>query len=315
MPSPARYDLPWKAALTHAFRAFMDFFFSDLCKEIDWSRRPRYRDKELAGIALADAPNVMVADKLVEVALRDGRVQWVLIHIEVQAQRDKTLARRVLDYNYRIFQQYQQPVASLVLLADEDANWRPSAFHNTLLGTQMGISFATAKLLDYATRSDLETSPNPFALVTLAHLRTQQARHDPDALYAAKWHLTKLLYQHRWSKARIITMFKVINWMMALPEAQQERYRQTVFQLKKENNMTNPMKWITPLEEMILDEGMQKGAAIILERQLTRRFGPLSKTNQRKLAKASVEQLTAWSDAVLDAASLKQVFETQSPAD
>lgn len=311
---PARYDLPWKAALSHAFRAFMEFFFSELCKEIDWSRRPRFRDKELASVVLGDAPNSMVADKLVEVSLRDGRVQWVLIHVEVEAQRDARLARRVLDYNYRIFQQYKQPVASIVLLADEDPNWRPNAFHNQLLGTKMGISFATAKLLDYASREDLETSPNPFALVTLAHLRTQQAHHDPEKLYAAKWLLTKLLYQHRWSKERIIAMFKVINWMMALPEAQQDRYWETVFQLKKERNMTNPMEWITPLEQMFIDRGEKRGAAAILERQLIRRFGPLSKTTQRKLAKASVEQLTDWSDAVLDATSLKQVFTTQSPA-
>ncbi|MYM72258.1 DUF4351 domain-containing protein [Duganella sp. FT134W] len=311
---PARYDLPWKAALTHAFRAFMAFFFGELCGQIDWSKRPRFRDKELAGIRLGDAPDAMVADKLVEVSLRDGRVQWVLVHIEVQAQRDTLLARRVLDYNYRIFKQYKQPVASLVLLADDDPNWRPNAFHNQLLGTKMGISFTTAKLLDYASRNDLESSQNPFALVTLAHLHTQQAHHDPDQLYAAKWHLTKLLYQHRWSKARIITMFKVINWMMALPDTQQKHFWQAAAQLKKERKMTDPMKWITPLEEMFIGEGMQKGAAAILERQLTRRFGPVSKTTQKKLAKASLAQLTDWSDAVLDATSLTQVFKTQSAA-
>lgn len=115
---PARYDLPWKATLTHAFRAFMVFFFGELCVQIDWSKRPRFRDKELAGIMLGDAPD-----------------------------------------------------------------WPPNAFHNQLLGTKMGISFATAKLLDYASREDLESSQNPFALVTLAHLRTQQAHHDPDRLY------------------------------------------------------------------------------------------------------------------------------------
>lgn len=171
---PARYDLPWKAALTHALQAFMAFFFEELSIQIDWSRRPRFRDKELATITLSDAPDIMAADKLVEVALLGGRVRWVLIHIEVQAQHDASLARRVLDYNYRIFQQYKQPVASLVLLADAAPNWRPNAFHNQLLGTTMGISFANAKLPDYAARSEeLEGSDNPFALVTLAHLRTR----------------------------------------------------------------------------------------------------------------------------------------------
>jgi len=296
----------------------MAFFFGELCVQIDWSKRPRFRDKELAGIVLGDTPNYLVADKLIEVSLRDGGVQWVLIHVEVQAQHDAALGRRVLDYNYRIFHQYKQPVASLVLLADDNPNWRPNAFHNQILGTTMGISFTTAKLLDYASRSEeLETSRNPFALMTLAHLHTQQARHDPDKLYAAKWHLTRLLYQRRWSKERIITMFKVINWMMTLPQAQQKRYWQTVLQLNKEHQMTDPMKWITPLEQMFIDDGMKKGveqgrkegAAAVLERQLTRRFGPLPKTVQRKLAKASVAQLTDWSDVVLDATSLKQVFE------
>ncbi|MRW83686.1 hypothetical protein GJ698_06215 [Pseudoduganella sp. FT26W] len=132
----------------------MTFFFGEIATQIDWSKRPRFRDKELAGIGFGDSPGGLVADKLVEVSLRDGGVQWVLIHIEVQAQRDGSLARRVLDYNYRIFAEYKQPVASLVLLADDDPVWRPQAFHNSLLGTVMGISFAAAKLLDYASQID-----------------------------------------------------------------------------------------------------------------------------------------------------------------
>lgn len=89
-------------ALTHAFRPFITFFFPQLCSQIDWSARPRFRDKELAAVGVGDAPDVMVADKLVEVGLHGGSVQWVLIHIEVQAQRDTSLASRVLNYNYRI---------------------------------------------------------------------------------------------------------------------------------------------------------------------------------------------------------------------
>ena len=254
--TPARYDLPWKAALSHAFRDFMAFFFADLSAEIDWSKRPRFRDKELAGISFGGATDNMVADKLVEVCLRDGRAQWVLIHVEVQAQHDAALPRRVLDYNYRIFKEYDQPVASLVLLADEDARWRVDGFHNRVLGTVMGISFAAAKLRDYADRiDDLRASDNPFAWVTLAHLLTQQARHDVHQLYAAKWQLTRLLFQHGWRKERIIELFKVVNWMMVLPAPLQQRYWQAVIKLEKERKM----EWITPLEQMFLDKGLQKG--------------------------------------------------------
>lgn len=295
----------------------MRFFFPELSPEIDWSKRARFRDKELAGLSFAAATDSMVADKLVEVCLRDGRMQWVLIHVEVQAQRDAAMALRMLDYNYRIFKEYQQPVASLVLLADEDPKWRPEAFHHRVLGTVMGISFASAKLLDFAGRTEeLEASHNPFALVTLAHLRTQQTRHDAAQLYAAKWQLTRLLFQHGWPKTRIIALFKVINWMMVLPDALQRRYWQAVVVLEKEGKM----EWLTPLEQMFLNDGIQQGlkqgleqgrregALALLQRQIVRRFGSIPKNVQGRLSRASLQQLAAWSDAVPEAASLKDVF-------
>lgn len=291
----------------------MAFYFSELSKEIDWSKRPRFRDKELAGISLGRPPGGLVADKLVEVRLLDGRVQWVLIHIEVQSQRDAALARRVLDYNYRIFNEYAQPVASVVLLADDDPDWRPTAFHNRILGTVMGISFSVAKLLDYSGLTDeLSASHNPFAWLTLAHLRTQQAGHDADQLYAAKWQLTKVLYQHGWRKERIIVLFKVIDWMMALPEPYQQRYWHAVLKLEKERKM----EWIRPLEQSFMDKGWEKGlekgrrdgVAAVLERQLTRRFGALPKSVRTRLARASMAQLEAWSDVLHEARSLKELF-------
>lgn len=347
----AHYDSPWKEVLTHGFRAFMAFYFPELHAQIDWSRPPRFLDKEFAQVGFGDRPEGRLADKLVALTLRDGQEQWVLVHIEVQAQHDEALARRVLAYNYRIFEQFQRPVASLVLLADETPGWRPDSFYIRVLGTVMGIRFATAKLLDHAGRErELSHSRNPFALVTQAHLRTQQTRHNPAERYAAKWQLTKLLLQHGWSKKRIMVLFKVINWMMTLPEPLQLRYRRAVRELERKSQM----EWIDPYDRIRLEkvtqkaqravekaeksaqmaaqkaaqkaqkaaqkaaqeaaqearaEGLGQGAAIVLERQLTHRFGPLPQTVKRKLAKASIEQLGAWSETILKAQSLRQVFE------
>jgi hypothetical protein len=315
-PPPARYDAPWKSVLTHAFPSFIAFYFPELYPLIDWSQRPGFRDKELAQIGFGNTPSTMVADKLVEVCLRENG-QWVLVHVEVQAQHDADLARRMFDYNFRLFREYGLEVASLVVLADEDLHWRPHAFHIEALGTVMGISFSTAKLLDYVGRADeLRASDNPFALVTLAHLRSQQERHDADTLLAAKWELTRTLYEHGWGKLRIIALFKVINWMMALPEPQQSRYWHAILKLEKERKM----ELITPLEQSFVDKGWQKGlekgreegcragAAELLARQLAQRFGQLPKTVEKKLNKATMEQLETWSDAMLTAQSLKQVF-------
>ncbi|WP_343729714.1 DUF4351 domain-containing protein [Duganella sp.] len=311
---PARYDIPWKITITHAFRAFTAFFFTGIHARIDWSKRPRFRDKELAKIGFGDAPDHMIADKLAEVCLRDGSAEWILLHIEVQSQRDTRLTQRVLDYNYRISNEYGRPVTSLVLLADDDPNWRPQAFHREQLGLVQHLSFGTAKLLDHAGHNDaLLASHNPFAWLTLVHLSTQQSRHNPRQLYADKLRLTALLFKHRWHRKRIITLFNAMNWMMVLSQPHQRRYWQAILQLEEEQKM----KLMNPLEQMFFDDGVEQGleqgrkegAVMLLERQLTQRFGPLPKAIHNKLLKASMTQLTAWAVALPAAQSLKQIFQ------
>jgi len=49
-------------------------------------------------------------------------------------------------------------------------------------------------------------------------------------------------------------------------------------------------------------------AACVLTRQLTRRFGELPGWVEAHLSAATEAQLEAWSDAVLDARSLAEVF-------
>ncbi|KQV91249.1 hypothetical protein ASD15_04190 [Massilia sp. Root351] len=57
-----------------------------------------------------------------------------------------------------------------------------------------------------------------------------------------------------------------------------------------------------------LQQGRKEGAAALLERQLSRRFGPLLPTVRTRLAEASAEQVAAWSDALPESQSLQQVF-------
>jgi Domain of unknown function (DUF4351) len=56
-------------------------------------------------------------------------------------------------------------------------------------------------------------------------------------------------------------------------------------------------------------KGVDKGVAHVLVRQLTRRFGVVPDEMRRRIDAASLEQLEAWSDRVLDAESLDEVFE------
>ena len=57
-----------------------------------------------------------------------------------------------------------------------------------------------------------------------------------------------------------------------------------------------------------IQQGMQQGEALLLQRLLTRRFGALSATQLANIAAASSAQLESWGDRVLEAKSLDEVF-------
>ncbi len=208
-------DTPWKDALTRYLPEFPAFYFPLAHAAIDWTRPHTFLDQELAQVVREAELGKRWADRLVEVATHESGTQWVYIHLEVQGQPDIDFAERLFVYNYRIYDRYQRPVATLAVLADERSGWKPQRYGYELFGCRHYLEFPTVKLLDYTSRLEtLLSDPNPFALVTAAHLLTQQTRHDPQARYAAKWRLARLLYERDWDKQRIIDLFAVIDWLL-----------------------------------------------------------------------------------------------------
>ena len=55
-------------------------------------------------------------------------------------------------------------------------------------------------------------------------------------------------------------------------------------------------------------EGELKGEANVLERLLTKRFGPLSDDTRARLKNATAGQLELWADRILDAQTLAAVI-------
>ena len=61
-------------------------------------------------------------------------------------------------------------------------------------------------------------------------------------------------------------------------------------------------------EQIREQRGAQKGAARIIQRLLTKRFGPLKAETLTRLQTAPCEQLESWAENLLDAATLDEVF-------
>ena len=67
-------------------------------------------------------------DMMVKVHLVNGDLACLLIHIEVQANDERGLPKRVFTYNYRGYDYFDHPLISLVILGDMTESWRPKSF-------------------------------------------------------------------------------------------------------------------------------------------------------------------------------------------
>ena len=143
------YDSPWKQALEVFFPDFMAFFFADAYADIDWVKGYQFLDKELQQAARDAELGRRYADVLAQVWRQGGEEAWVLVHVEVQGQPQAEFAERMYVYNYRLYDRHQKHVASLAVLADEQAGWRPNEFGYELWGCRAGLVFPSVKLLDY----------------------------------------------------------------------------------------------------------------------------------------------------------------------
>src|SRR5262249_34458406 len=143
-----------------------------------------------------------------KVWLKAGGEAWVLVHIEVQSGYEAEFEERIYTYNYRAYDRYQRRVATFVILADDNANWHPRRFGYKLLGTTAILRFKTAKLIDYAEQwVALEQSPNPFAIVIMAHLKVLETRRDAQLRLFWKWTLTRMLYERGYDRTTIVGLY------------------------------------------------------------------------------------------------------------
>ncbi len=175
---PDDLDSPWKEALEHFLEPFLALCFPRVHAAIDWTRGYQSLDKELQQITRDAAVRKRLADKLFKVWRKDGKEAWLLIHVEVQGQRERGFAERMFVYYYRIRDRRHRPVVSLAVLCDEHPDWRPDRFVYNNLDCELDFRFPMVKLIDYRPdEAALEHSANPFAAVILAQLKVLETRH------------------------------------------------------------------------------------------------------------------------------------------
>jgi hypothetical protein len=301
------YDSPWKEALDAYFEPFLALLFPPVHRHIDWSRGYESLDKEFQQVVREAEVGRRYVDKLVKVWTREGVECWVLIHVEVQTTRDAEFPRRMYVYNYRVFDRYNRPVASLAVLADDDADWRPTDFRSSLFGCEAGIRFPAAKLLDFAAHAAmLEASSNPFAQVVLAHLKARETQDDPAGRHVWKVRLVRNLFERGFSPKDVRELFRLIDWLMELPPALAGLFTQDVDKIQEERRMP----YVTSVERFALRKGQRQG----IESLLKVRFGDEGLKLMPEIQEIHDEEiLQAVLKALETASSLDEVRRVWSP--
>lgn len=304
------HDSPWKEALEHYFPDFLALLFPAIHAQIDWRHPPVFLDKELQQVVRDADGGRRYADKLIKVCAKDGEETWVMIHVEVQGEPERGFAERMFHYFYRLRDRYGVDVVSLAVLADTQPSFRPEGLTLQRWGCSTQFRFPTVKLIDYLapTRwAALEQSPNRFALVVMAQLRAK-VTHSVNELQGWKFRLVRSLYERGYGRADILELFRIIDWMISLPSVHEALFREEVYRFEEEQKMP----YVTTVERAGIEKGMQlglrDGEATVLARQLSRRFGPLSQAIRDRLSEASQEELECWTERILDARSLEEVF-------
>lgn len=250
------FDTPWKDILQGYFEDFILFFFPQAHGEIEWTRGFEFLDNELQQVVRDAELGRRLVDKLVKIYLRSGSEAWVLVHIEVQSQEESEFAQRMFVYHYRIYDRYKRRVASLAVLGDERASWRPNQFGYQLFGCEVGFRFPVVKLLDYQQQwSALESSRNPFATVVMAHLKAQETRSDRLRRKEWKWALTRRLYEQGYEREDVINLFQFIDWVMSLPQELEQQFEQELLQYEEERRMP----YISSIERIGIQRGIEQG--------------------------------------------------------
>lgn len=301
---PDEFDSPWKEALEYYFVEFMRFFYPHAHAAIDWSKPYEFLESELQAIMRDADKGRCHADKIVKVWLLNGDEQWIAIHIEIQGSQQSEFARRMYVYNYRIFDTHGKSVASFALLTDDSRTWHPKKFEYDVLGCNVRLKFQSVKLNDFRKRwKELERSSSPMAILVLAHLQTLDTRKKDDERLLSLRKLLYLIHKNGLSVQDFRELFRLLNWMMRLPESCKERIIGTAKELTEE-------KYNVPFVDLLQEKSFQVGdirtLRKILIKFLSKTFNPLpSAVTERINAIDDESVLNELTDAAFDAKSFK----------
>jgi hypothetical protein len=291
------------------------FVHEDWVEQIDYATLEKVRGSYVAD-DLRDR-----ADDIIWRVRREKDWLYLYLLIEFQSRIDSHMALRILVYTGLLYQDLVKsgavsrseklpPVFPVVIYNGEGrwtaatdvaelieavpgslAAYRPSQRHFVLDEGRVSEAELARHDSTLADLIRLESSPEPEAVrqvVSRLAERMKDPRHDSLRRALVVW-IHRVVLKRLVPRENIpeVTHLQEIDAMLAERVVEwTEKWKQEGLQRGREEGM---------------QQGMQQGEVAVLERLLTRRFGPLSDEIRARLPQASLDQLREWTDAILDA--------------
>ena len=297
-------DLPWKRVLTQYLQEAVEFFFPDVAQVVDWTKAPVFLDKEFGQIAPDAKRGRRYADQLVQLHRKQGDPIVLLLHIEIQASPEKEFAERMFVYAIRIFDYFRQPAVSVAILCDANPKWRPSQYSFSLPQTALNFEFGTVKLLDYNDHwAELEASQNPFAWVVMVQLKMLETKKDKPTRKIWKMRLARRLYESGYNQDEVLNLFRFLDWVLKLPKNLEAEFLQELTAYEEERRMP----YVTSMERIGIEKGIEKGERSMTLQQLTYKFGELPDPIVTEINSLSAQRVKVLGRALLDFGSVESL--------
>lgn len=284
-------DQLWKGILEDLFDDFLRFMHPDADAIFDFNRGIEFLDKELDQLFPPEdneyAPKLV--DKLAKVYRKDGREEWVLIHIEVQGLYRKDFGSRMFRYYYRILDKYDKPITAYAIFTESNKVARPNTFKLECLGTSLQYRYNTYKIAGQD-EDELRVSNNPFAVAVLvaklafAGKEIKVGRERDELLYGLKMRLSRDLLKKKITKDKIYKLMTFLRYYVLFESSEINHIFDN--ELKELTERSETMG----IEELMLDRAKRQGIQKGLEKGiLTGKKEGLKEGERKKTIETAIE--------------------------
>lgn len=252
----------WKDAVEQYLPLLLKRMMPELYDDVDFSQEVTFLDKELRDtiqVSLSAEHNAAkYVDTLVQVPLKTGKNQWVLLHIEVQGKGGEDISFRMILYCCLIFAHYRRmPVALAILTDKRPSNETLGMFKFSGYGTELIYKY---NLFEVYNQSDEEllNSDNPFDSFIYAS-KKYSGYMSEDAQNVKLEYLLKItrnLYERGLNEQ---DRTRIIIFISRLINLEDHNLRDQFFEEIKKLEGKSNMAELTWIEEHFRDEMLKRG--------------------------------------------------------